>query len=255
MVYEYFLATGDLDFVQYVLPLLEKEHNFWVTHRAVPYIDEDSGLELFQFFQYKATLKTPRPESYREDMELVKDLKTEEEKQRLWSEVASAAETGWDFSTRWFAQSGEHRHDMKSIKTWSIVPVDLNAYLCVNMRILASFFEISGDFKKVKTYSQQYEKMKLEMKKLHWNETDGIWYDYDLEQKRHSNTYYVSNAVPLYSKCFDDEDDVTPHRVYDYLKREGVLNFTKGIPTSLAFTSEQQWDKDNAWPPMVITVI
>jgi alpha,alpha-trehalase len=255
MVYEYFLATGDLDFVQYVLPLLEKEHNFWVTHRAVPYIDEDSGLELFQFFQYKATLKTPRPESYREDMELVKDLKTEEEKQRLWSEVASAAETGWDFSTRWFAQSGEHRHDMKSIKTWSIVPVDLNAYLCINMRILASFFEISGDFKKVKTYSQQYEKMKLEMKKLHWNETDGIWYDYDLEQKRHSNTYYVSNAVPLYSKCFDDEDDVTPHRVYDYLKREGVLNFTKGIPTSLAFTSEQQWDKDNAWPPMVHMII
>ena len=77
MVYEYFLATGDLDFVQYVLPLLEKEHNFWVTHRAVPYIDDETGEELFQFFQYKATMKTPRPESYREDMELVKDLKTE----------------------------------------------------------------------------------------------------------------------------------------------------------------------------------
>lgn len=93
------LATGDLDFVQYVLPLLEvclieygishspnaatnriifqKEHNFWVTHRAVPYIDEETGEELFQFFQYRATMKTPRPESYREDMELVKDLKTE----------------------------------------------------------------------------------------------------------------------------------------------------------------------------------
>lgn len=61
------------------------------------------------------------------------------------------------------------------------------------------------------------------MRKLHWNETDGIWYDYDLEEKVHSNTYYVSNALPLYAKCYDDEDDVTPHRVYEYLKREGQL--------------------------------
>lgn len=38
-------------------------------------------------------------------------------------------------------------------------------------------------------------------------------------------------------------------------QREGVLNFTKGIPTSLAMTSIQQWDKENAWPPMVHMVI
>lgn len=39
------------------------------------------------------------------------------------------------------------------------------------------------------------------------------------------------------------------------MQREGVLNFTKGLPTSLAMKSEQQWDKDNAWPPMVHMVI
>lgn len=111
--------------------------------------------------------------------------------------------------------------------------------------------------------------MKLAVKTLHWSDTDGIWYDYDLELRKHSNTYYVSNAMPLYAKCYDDEDDVTPFRVYEYLKvsfqnrnpwvmplqREGVLNFTKGIPTSLAMGSEQQWDKENAWPPMVHMVI
>jgi hypothetical protein len=80
--------------------------------------------------------------------------------------------------------------------------------------------------------------MKLAMKTLHWNETDGIWllgklafikflnqfrYDYDLERNAHSNTYYVSNALPLYAKCYDGDDapgyvDVTPYRVYEYLK-------------------------------------
>uniref|UniRef100_A0A7E4USK8 Trehalase n=1 Tax=Panagrellus redivivus TaxID=6233 RepID=A0A7E4USK8_PANRE len=254
MVYEYFLATGDLEFVQEVLPLLEKEYNFWINNRAVPYIDEETGEELFQFFQYRATMKTPRPESYREDMELVKDIDNTEEKEKMWSNVASAAETGWDFSTRWFAQSGPTRHNMKSIRTWSIVPVDLNSFMCINARILGALYEIKGDVDKIKTYDERYRKMKLAMKTLHWNESDGIWYDYDLETKTHSNTYYVSNALPLYAKCYDDDDD-TPHRVYDYLKREGVLNFTRGIPTSLAMTSEQQWDKDNAWPPMVHMVI
>uniref|UniRef100_A0A914MTI7 Trehalase n=1 Tax=Meloidogyne incognita TaxID=6306 RepID=A0A914MTI7_MELIC len=80
-------------------------------------------------------------------------------------------------------------------------------------------------------------------------------YDFDLERSAHSATYYVSNALPLYAKCFDDEDETTPHRIYDYLKREGVLNFTKGIPTSLAMSSVQQWDKENAWPPMVHMII
>ncbi|KAK0423623.1 hypothetical protein QR680_008240 [Steinernema hermaphroditum] len=255
MVYEYYLATGDLEFVQEVLPLLEKEYEFWETHRSQIYHDPETKKELFSYFQYRVNMKTPRPESYREDMELVKDLETDDERHLMWSNVASAAETGWDFSTRWFAQSGPAMHDMKSIRTTSIVPVDLNAFVCVNARILGSFYEIAGRPDKVHAYQRRYERAKLEMKELHWNETDGIWYDYDIEFGTHSNTYYVSNAAPLYAKCYDDEDDVTPRKVYAYLEREGVLSFTKGLPTSLAMGSEQQWDKENAWPPMVHMVI
>ncbi|VDM43237.1 unnamed protein product [Toxocara canis] len=260
MLYEYYLATGDLEFVNEILPMLEKEYNFWLVQRARPFYDESEN-EKFQFFQYRASMKTPRPESYREDMDLVRNLTTDgvhvfvAEKELVWSNIASAAETGWDFSTRWFAQSGPTMHDIRSIRTWSIVPVDLNAFMCINTRILASLFEITGNFSKVLLYQARYEQAKVAMKQIHWNETDGIWYDYDLDRKVHSNTYYVSNALPLYAKCYDDEDDVTPHRVYEYLKREGVLNFTKGLPTSLAMGSEQQWDKENAWPPMVHMVI
>ncbi|KAH7724867.1 alpha,alpha-trehalase [Aphelenchoides avenae] len=224
MVYEYFLSTGDLEFVMEVLPLLEKEYTFWLNNRASTYVNETTGEEMFLYFQYRASLKFPRPESYREDMELVHGLDNETERERMWSNVASAAETGWDFSTRWFAQHGPEMHDMKSIRTWSIVPVDLNAFMCINTRVLASFYEISGDFVKMTEYQKRYQQLKLAMKTLHWNETDGIWYDYDLEHKRHSNVYYVSNAIPLYAKCYDDEDDVTPHRVYEYLRVHMVID-------------------------------
>lgn len=74
------------------------------------------------------------------------------EKESIWSNIASAAETGWDFSTRWFAQSGPEMHDIKSIRTWSIVPVDLNAFICINARIMASFYEITGMFSPLRNH-------------------------------------------------------------------------------------------------------
>lgn len=121
------------------MPALEKEQVFWNLNRARSFQDLETKEELFQFYQYRAAMKSaiqfyfnflffsrfPRPESYREDMELVKGLETDAEREQMWSNVASAAETGWDFrfilikiilnnfSTRWFAQEGPGMHDMK----------------------------------------------------------------------------------------------------------------------------------------------
>lgn len=36
MVYDYYIATGNMDFVQEMLPSLEKEYHFWVTQRFCP---------------------------------------------------------------------------------------------------------------------------------------------------------------------------------------------------------------------------
>ena len=62
-----------MEFVLAMLPSLEKEYGFWVSNRATPYIQK--GVEMFKYFQYKVNMKTPRPESYREDMELVSHLR------------------------------------------------------------------------------------------------------------------------------------------------------------------------------------
>ena len=54
--------------------------------------------------------------------------------------MASAAESGWDFSTRWF----HDHHHMKSIKTQDIIPVDLNAILCATERLLSKLYDAVG---------------------------------------------------------------------------------------------------------------
>lgn len=46
-------------------------------NRMQTYVDPETKEELFNFFQYRVTMKFARPESYREDMELVKDIDNE----------------------------------------------------------------------------------------------------------------------------------------------------------------------------------
>ncbi|VDP32842.1 unnamed protein product [Soboliphyme baturini] len=251
MVYDYYLATGDIEFIQEMLPVLEKEYMFWLVHRGTPYASAKNS-ETLNIFQYKSSMNTPRPESYREDLDLVKNLESPVDREKMWSQIVSGAETGWDFSSRWFSHSGPEAYTLKSIRTLSIVPVDLNAFMCMNARILANLYELTGNRTKVLLFQARYEQAKVAMKQIHWNEEDGIWYDYDLDSRRHVAAYYVSNVLPLYAKCYDD--DTVPMRVYNYLKKIGAFNSTRGVPTSF-IQSKQQWDSANAWPPMVHMLI
>ncbi|CAJ0578277.1 unnamed protein product, partial [Mesorhabditis spiculigera] len=270
MVYDYFLSTGDIQFLIEMLDVLEKEFEFWVKHRTLTLNlgvdthlakteaetkddDPPKPIEKLEVFQYRVKMKVPRPESYREDMHLVEGIDDQARREEVWSDVAAAAETGWDFSTRWLSHNETSRHLLKTIRTHRLIPADLNAFMCANARILASIHEITGDFTRVSYYNERYRNLKKALQLLHWNETEGVWFDYDLDLKGHLTSYYISNAVPLWTRCFDDDE--VPHRVHAYLQRTGAFNFTKGLPTSMMMASEQQWDKENAWPPMVHMVV
>lgn len=57
-------------------------------------------------YRYHVVAVGPRPESYREDVESAHHIEDVLEKQRLWGDIAAAAESGRDFSSRWFSQDG-----------------------------------------------------------------------------------------------------------------------------------------------------
>jgi alpha,alpha-trehalase len=50
----------------------------------------------------------PRPESYREDIISASIFKTDEEKEEHFSELKAAAESGMDFSSRWFIKKSKN---------------------------------------------------------------------------------------------------------------------------------------------------
>ncbi|KAL3108339.1 hypothetical protein niasHT_014488 [Heterodera trifolii] len=97
LVYDYFGATGDIEFLKEIMPALEKELNFWQTKRTVEV--KVKGKKMM-FYQYRADTKLPRPEAFCHDVKLVKDIADPMEKAKIWHEIASASESGWDFSSK-----------------------------------------------------------------------------------------------------------------------------------------------------------
>lgn len=62
-------------------------------------------------------------------------------------DLNSGAESGWDFSSRWYMDSGGHNNStLREIRTSQILPTDLNALLWLNEKTLASFHRIMGEY-------------------------------------------------------------------------------------------------------------
>ncbi|KAJ7563853.1 hypothetical protein O6H91_03G128400 [Diphasiastrum complanatum] len=124
VVYE---NTHDLDFVEEAFPVLLREHSFWQSDLHRVHIMDRKGHK-HSLNRYSANWIGPRPESSTIDKQIA-DRLSKEKRSLLYHDIASAAESGWDFSSR-------NGHDLSSMRTSSIVPVDLNAFLFQKFHVL-----------------------------------------------------------------------------------------------------------------------
>lgn len=241
----YLNATKDLDFVKGILEALEMEYSFWVTQRSVTV--EFKNRE-YNLSKYEARMNQPRPESYYEDTETAKGL-FPIEKAALHQNLASAAESGWDFSTRWFnrSESGTER-SLRTTRTSEIIPVDLNSILYKNEQILERLFKIANNSAKVVYYKNAAHARRTAIEAVMWDESRGLWLDYDLRFKERTPGFFLSSVVPLWAGVHQG-DASRERKIVATLKKLKVLEFVGGVPTSLE-NSGQQWDLPNAWPPL-----
>ena len=77
-------------------------------------------------------------ESYREDYSLAQSL-SPNQSERWYRQMKSGAESGWDYSSRWFSGSSQG-NELYSVSTGDILPVDLNSFLCKNAQIIAELY-------------------------------------------------------------------------------------------------------------------
>uniref|UniRef100_A0A915IW69 Trehalase n=1 Tax=Romanomermis culicivorax TaxID=13658 RepID=A0A915IW69_ROMCU len=279
MLNDYFEYTKDVQFVKRHVRTLEKELvNFWEKKRSF-IIEMDN--QTHRVFHYNTPTNTPRPESYLLDVVHTKNLPAED-KADLYSNIASSAESGWDFSSRWFRD----KHNIRLQKTRTILPIDLNAIMCGNYKILARLMQVAeATFKEVpwpkmvgvtlfslmwviectirqetperyERYYQKYEQCKKTIKAVFFNQTEGAWFDYHVDTEKHNTEFYPSNLTPLFADCyhFNSSDEYSIAMLKKYLNASKALQKGDGVPTSMLGTG-QQWDWPNAWAPLVHMVV
>jgi alpha,alpha-trehalase len=202
------------------LPKLEKEYSFW--HEAR------------DFRTYQDSLETPRPEAYREELELAQEAALPVDEQRtLFRHIRAACESGWDFSSRWFADG----QSLATIHTADIIPVDLNCLLSVLEKVMDDAYQLTNQETKQQGFYRRSSSR-------NWNEETGFFHDYDLVKERHTPALTIAGVFPLFVNLATPEQ---AERVHDRLKNDFLQ--AGGWVTTLV-NSGQQWDWPNGWAPL-----
>ncbi|KAL2925670.1 putative trehalase [Bienertia sinuspersici] len=254
MVQAIYKRTGDLNLVKKALPALIKEHEFWTSGMHKVTIHDSKGCS-HNFSRYYAMWNKPRPESSTTDKETASKLSDPADKQKLYREVASAAESGWDFSTRWMRNSS----DLATLTTTSILPVDLNAYI-LKMELDISFLaKVAGENSVAIKFHEAAQAREKAFSSIFWNEKMSQWLDCWItckdnqtwEVSHQNQNLFVSNFIPLWIKPFDSAS--MTKKVMKSLESSGLV-CAAGIATSLT-NSGEQWDYPNGWAPMQHMII
>nr|QOI60660.1 trehalase-1 [Mythimna separata] len=252
MVAIYYQYTQDLEFVRNNIGYLETEMAFWQNERAVTV--EKDGVN-HTLFRYYSVSDGPRPESYFEDYNNTIGF-SDEERTDFYIDTKSAAESGWDFSTRWFlVPGGSNNGTITDIHTRYIIPVDLNAILAGAFQQIAVFNAVLLNLSKSYEFAALASDLRNSIEAVLWNKEDSMWYDYNTRDNLHRKYFYSSNVAPLWQNAVSSTFLMANGpKIVSSLEQSGGLDFPGGVPTSL-IRSGEQWDFPNVWPPEVSIVV
>jgi alpha,alpha-trehalase len=153
MVWDYLNVTNNpetsREFIADVIWQLDDEFIFWMNRTVNVPINN----KMYKLARYRVEVDGPRPESYEEDHSLARKL-AEGERKEWYTHMKSGAESGWDYSSRWFAtkQGRSAEDELLDVETGNIIPVDLNAFLCKNAEIMENLFLQVGKPEKAAEY-------------------------------------------------------------------------------------------------------
>jgi len=238
------LATHDSQALKKYRPQMEKEYAYWMEgvdalqpgQSSQRVVKLDDGAVLNRYWDNR---DTPRPESWLDDINTAKKYPSRPATE-IYRDLRSAAASGWDFSSRWM----DDPQQLGTIRTTSIVPVDLNALMFKMEKLLAKASQDGGDSAAASRYEGLASDRQKAMERYLWNEKEGWYADYDLKTKQVRNQLTAAALFPLYVKAASQERaDKTAAAAEAQLIKAG------GISTTTV-NSGQQWDAPNGWAPL-----
>jgi alpha,alpha-trehalase len=225
------------------LPQMQAEYDFWMdgadglapgsAHRRIVRLIDGT-----LFNRYWDDRAEPRDESYRQDVETAG--RSPRPAAEVYRDVRAGAESGWDFSSRWLADG----HDLATIRTTDIAPVDLNALMANLEETLSRTYRVKGDAGAAERYRARAAARRAAIRRLMWNAEGGFFADLLWRDGRQSEALTAATVYPLYfGIATDDEARAVAATLRAKLLAPG------GLRTTLQ-TTGQQWDQPNGWAPL-----
>lgn len=213
---------------------LEREYAFWMDPARGHAVHVGDRL----LNRYHDAADTPREEQSATDRATAAAVPAER-RATLYRDLRSAAESGWDFSSRWFAD-GRHRH---TARTTQILPVDLHALLAHLERTLARARRMDGDEPGARALEAAVARRKNDLETVFWSEKSGWYHDAGLDG-RPLGAPTLAGMMPLFLGLVPPERaEAVAATVRERFLRPG------GVVTTLERTGEQ-WDAPNGWAPL-----
>jgi alpha,alpha-trehalase len=233
---------NDYKWAEQFINEIENEYLFWMNRTGN---DNKANLRTVRLKdgsivnRYYDSSNLPRHESFTEDFSLVQKF-PEEERTNLFRSIRAMCESGWDFSSRWFADSVS----IETCNSLEIAPVDLNSILYFTESFLARLFDQSGSKAKSDLYSEKAFNRHRLINSLFWNNEKKFFMDYNWKSERHTNVPSLAGCYPLYFGAADEDKALTASELIE-------SSFLKdgGLTTTLNHTG-QQWDAPNGWAPL-----
>ena len=241
------------------LPQLQQEHAYWMAGEA--------GLEPGQAAAHVVRLPDgsllnrywdagvgPREESYREDVQTAQ--RSTRPAAEVWRDLRAAAESGWDFSSRWCSSGCSSRSgsgsgsgygqplNLASTQTTQLLPVDLNSLLWGLECAVHQGCLHAGDAAGAAVFARRAQQRRGAIERWLWHQRAGHFVDCHWPDQRPSPGLSGAALVPLYvGLATADQARRTAQATQARLLRPNGLLATTQF-------SGQQWDAPNGWAPL-----
>ncbi len=225
------------------LPQLRREYAFWMqgeksldrgmAHRRVVSMPDGAVLN-----RYWDDADTPRDESYREDTGLAQ--RSGRIPKQVYRDVRAAAESGWDFSSRWFADG----KTLETINTTEIIPIDLNSLLFGLEQAIGLGCARVHDTACVTEFDHRATARRAAVTHYLWDSAGGVFRDYRWVKRAQVPRISAATLYPLFVALASKPQAVAVAATVsrDLLKAGGIV--------TTPMVSGQQWDAPNGWPPL-----
>ncbi len=230
------------------LPQLQKEYDYWMDGSAA--LDAENpdfrrvvrlhdGTTLNRYWDDRAA---PRPESYAEDVDLAKEAKEKHghEPEPVYRCLRAAAESGWDFSSRWMADG----KTFATIQTTNLLPVDLNCLMYHLEQTLADAYRLGEHIDLAQEYERKANLRQTAIDAVFWDDARQFYMDFDFRQDEFTDTFSLAAVFPMYFRL---ATQAQASAVEALLKEKFLC--PGGLQTTLT-NSGQQWDLPNGWAPL-----